>query len=175
MLIFGFGAGAPKDQGPALPLRCPNCSNEVDYHYVVQRSWFRLFFIPVIPYATKHLLVCPVCSRGIKLEKAQAGAAAALVDATARRRAGALDPESHQRQVAALLAGLGAAAPGPRPAPGAPQPAPQPAPAPALAPGPGGALEPSTPAGWFPDPYGQAEQRYWDGQRWTGGTIPPSA
>lgn len=26
---------------------------------------------------------------------------------------------------------------------------------------------PSTPAGWYPDPYGRAEHRYWDGSRWT--------
>jgi uncharacterized protein DUF2510 len=25
----------------------------------------------------------------------------------------------------------------------------------------------STPAGWYPDPTGQADQRYWDGNAWT--------
>ncbi len=25
----------------------------------------------------------------------------------------------------------------------------------------------SVPAGWFPDPHGQAAQRYWDGEQWT--------
>ena len=30
---------------------------------------------------------------------------------------------------------------------------------------------PSNPPGWYPDPYGQAAQRYWDGGRWTGHTA----
>lgn len=27
----------------------------------------------------------------------------------------------------------------------------------------------AAPAGWYPDPYGQAQLRYWDGQQWTAG------
>lgn len=30
------------------------------------------------------------------------------------------------------------------------------------------------PAGWYPDPAGQASFRYWDGQRWTDGPPPPT-
>jgi len=32
------------------------------------------------------------------------------------------------------------------------------------------------PAGWYADPYGQAQQRYWDGAAWTGHTsdVPPA-
>ena len=26
---------------------------------------------------------------------------------------------------------------------------------------------PSPPSGWYPDPYGRHEMRYWDGARWT--------
>ena len=32
-----------------------------------------------------------------------------------------------------------------------------------------------TPAGWYPDPSGQAPQRYWDGAAWTGHTAQGSA
>jgi hypothetical protein len=28
------------------------------------------------------------------------------------------------------------------------------------------------PAGWFPDPSGSAQQRWWDGQRWTEHVAP---
>ena len=83
MLIFGIGPSAPKDHGPALPLRCPNCNNAVTYRYMVQKSWFRLFFVPMIPYGTTHLLMCPICSRGTKLTREQGARASALVTATA--------------------------------------------------------------------------------------------
>lgn len=46
-------------------------------------------------------------------------------------------------------------------APAGPTPSP-PAPAPTLMP-----PAPGTAAGWLPDPSGRAEQRYWDGGRWT--------
>ncbi len=49
-----------------------------------------------------------------------------------------------------------------------PQAAPEPAP-PLQAPAPPAAPQiPPTPADWYPDPWGQARLRYWDGQSWTG-------
>jgi len=32
-------------------------------------SWFTFFFIPVIPYRTVYLLVCPICGQAEQLEK----------------------------------------------------------------------------------------------------------
>lgn len=32
----------------------------------------------------------------------------------------------------------------------------------------------ATPPGWYPDPSGQAAQRYWDGATWTQWTNPPT-
>lgn len=55
--------------------------------------------------------------------------------------------------------------PGPLPygqTPSAPAPAPLPPPAPSPPPAPG-----ALPAGWYPDPSGQAAQRWWDGSAWT--------
>ena len=51
----------------------------------------------------------------------------------------------------------------PSPAP-APEPEPEPAPA-AAAPEPAPVV--TTPAGWYPDPAGRYELRYWDGTQWT--------
>jgi hypothetical protein len=30
----------------------------------------------------------------------------------------------------------------------------------------------TTPAGWYPDPWGAAGHRYWDGRQWTGRVLP---
>lgn len=36
--------------------------------------------------------------------------------------------------------------------------------------------EPSTsPPGWYPDPWAQANQRYWDGTQWTGHITAPTS
>src|SRR5690554_687559 len=34
------------------------------------------------------------------------------------------------------------------------------------------ALNPTVPAGWYPDPWGSASQRWWDGTAWTGNLYP---
>jgi hypothetical protein len=65
--------------------------------------------------------------------------------------------------------------PEPEPVAAAPEPTPEPEPAPAPV--------VTTPAGWYPDPSGRFELRYWDGTQWTehvarGGqqfTDPPTA
>lgn len=63
MIIFGWGGGKPRDRGPAVATRCPACENESVHRYYTATKWFTLFFIPVIPYQTKHFLVCPRCMR----------------------------------------------------------------------------------------------------------------
>jgi hypothetical protein len=47
------------------------------------------------------------------------------------------------------------------------EPSPAPAPEPAPAPAPEPAPVVTTPAGWYPDPSGRYELRYWDGTQWT--------
>jgi hypothetical protein len=34
VVIFGFGAGSPEDQGEVAPCVCPNCHNQVFLHHV---------------------------------------------------------------------------------------------------------------------------------------------
>jgi hypothetical protein len=59
-----------------------------------------------------------------------------------------------------------AAPPEPVPAP-APAPPPEPAVVPSPPPAPAPAAAPSIPAGWYPDPSGRFELRYWDGAAWS--------
>ncbi|MCB9371888.1 MAG: zinc-ribbon domain-containing protein [Microthrixaceae bacterium] len=151
MIIFGFGGGRPKDRGPVVPARCPNCGNENHLRHVSVTRWFSLFFIPLIPYSTKHFLLCPVCSQGRPLTREQAARAGEMVEATRRRQAGELSHEDYVARAAAFtsllrpidVAGADQPAPAPLPPPpGTPLPPPPSAPLPeappveAMGPGP---------------------------------------
>ena len=68
MIIYGWGRVTTKEYGPTMAVECPNCDNDTWLHLYRQRKWFTLFFIPVIPYSSKHLLLCEVCSQGIELK-----------------------------------------------------------------------------------------------------------
>ena len=82
MIIFGWKRQRRTDHGPTLHLVCPNCRNEAWWRLYTVRNWFTLFLIPVLPYDTQHLLLCPVCSRGLRLDKVQFQQARRLSRAT---------------------------------------------------------------------------------------------
>lgn len=67
-IIFGWNYQTSKNHGPTLPMKCPHCGNEVFLHLLHERRWFTLFFIPVIPYSSRHFLLCDICSHGYELE-----------------------------------------------------------------------------------------------------------
>ena len=67
MLIFGWGRVTNKQYGATLVLNCPHCHYETWWHLIRRRVWFTFFFIPVIPYRSKHLLLCQACSKGEEL------------------------------------------------------------------------------------------------------------
>ena len=83
VVIFGFGAGSPEDQGEVAPCVCPNCHNQVFLHHVRSKKSVRLYFVPVMPYGTDDYLVCPVCSRGLQLSRAQLTRVRSMSAATA--------------------------------------------------------------------------------------------
>ncbi|MDH5324158.1 MAG: zinc ribbon domain-containing protein [Gammaproteobacteria bacterium] len=68
-MIFGTITGSTKDLGPVLPIVCPNCSNNSPWHLYENTYWFTIYFVPLIPYDKFHRLLCPVCSKGIILDK----------------------------------------------------------------------------------------------------------
>jgi hypothetical protein len=68
MIIFGWGRVANKKYGATVVTKCPNCNNDTWLQLYRHRKWFTLFFIPVIPYSSKHLLLCEVCSQGVELK-----------------------------------------------------------------------------------------------------------
>lgn len=169
VLIMGYGPRKPKDLGPVAPALCPNCGNHVVFRLLELRNWFSVFFVPLVPGRAHHVLACPVCDYGVELDERAARLAEQLAEAAARG-ASTDDPE-HRRAVDQLWASLGgrrlADPHDARPAGGTgPTGFDAPPPDPSTA-------GPPPPAGWYPDPFGESEQRYWDGTRWTAGTNPP--
>lgn len=73
--LFGWGHRTKKDYGQTLPMVCPNCNNKCFWKLLHIKTWFSLFFIPVIPYESKNYLLCEVCSQGIELKESQIGKA----------------------------------------------------------------------------------------------------
>jgi hypothetical protein len=70
-IIFGWNHCTNNDYGPTILTRCPRCNNESHWYLLHRRKWLTLFFIPVLPYQSKHLLLCKVCSSGIELRGEQ--------------------------------------------------------------------------------------------------------
>lgn len=56
-----------KEYGPTYAVQCPNCDKTQFWNLVHMRLWFTFFFIPIFPYESKYLMVCPICQQGIKL------------------------------------------------------------------------------------------------------------
>jgi hypothetical protein len=95
MLIFGWGHQTRNDFGPTVPVTCSNCRNKCYLHLLHIRVWFTLFFIPVIPYESKHYLLCEICSRGIELQGEQVAKAKELNEATSAYLNNAMTEESY--------------------------------------------------------------------------------
>ena len=49
--------------------RCSNCNNANPFQIIKQSKWFTIFFIPIFPYSTKYLELCPICGRGSVVTK----------------------------------------------------------------------------------------------------------
>lgn len=45
---------------------CPNCGNRAEWSTVRVRSWVTLFFIPIFPYKTETLSMCPICEYAVQ-------------------------------------------------------------------------------------------------------------
>jgi uncharacterized protein YbaR (Trm112 family) len=115
VVIFGFGAGSPEDLGEIAPCVCPNCHNQVFLHHVRSKKSVRLYFVPVVPYGTNDYLVCPVCSRGLQLSRAQLRYLPAMSGATASFRAGRLTQADLMARAGQFWRHLGVNLAGPQP------------------------------------------------------------
>ena len=121
MVIFGFGRGRQEDLGEVAPAVCPNCHNQVYLHHVRSKKTVRLYFVPVVPYGTDDYLICPICSRGLQLSRAQLTHVRSMSTASASYRAGRLADAQYMAQVERFWRQLGVNPAGQQfPAPAAP-------------------------------------------------------
>jgi hypothetical protein len=68
MIIFGFGKQTVKEYGDVQGPVCERRGHSEPSRLLRARTRFTLYFIPIIPYRTEYLLVCPVC-HGAAAEK----------------------------------------------------------------------------------------------------------
>lgn len=71
MIIFGWDYRKVQNYGPVKRERCNGCSNETTFQLQKLSTWFTLFLIPVVPYRTNYLLVCPICKNYEEIDSSE--------------------------------------------------------------------------------------------------------
>lgn len=102
-IIFGWGRQTLKSFGPVLKYHCDHCNNDKHWVLYCKRTWFTLFFIPVIPYSTEYLMLCPVCKYGVKLEKDRFEEYKAIAQCNTELINKAITQEEHSSRMDQLL------------------------------------------------------------------------
>lgn len=105
MFIFGWGHQMKRIFGPVFKHHCDHCNN--DEYWVLHKIsvWFTLFFIPVFPYEINYLLLCPVCTYGIKLDGKQFKEFAPIAQNNNALIQGKITEEQYNENVKLLAAG----------------------------------------------------------------------
>ncbi|KAL1406002.1 hypothetical protein Q8F55_007685 [Vanrija albida] len=63
-IIFGFPTKISQD-APEPGRMCPKCNNAAVVG-ATSRTWFELFWIPLIPFTKKRIWICSICSWQMK-------------------------------------------------------------------------------------------------------------
>ncbi|KAF8894458.1 hypothetical protein BD779DRAFT_1501130 [Infundibulicybe gibba] len=59
-IFFGCQTKLKPDGEVQTPRVCPRCNN-ASVFATKSTTWFELFFIPVVPFSTKHIWFCNIC------------------------------------------------------------------------------------------------------------------
>ena len=70
-ILFGWGKVTKSVVGQMFEKTCGYCNQTQSWQLCKNRTWFTLFFIPVIPYKTAYAIACPNCGSYIQLSKEQ--------------------------------------------------------------------------------------------------------
>ncbi len=124
-ILFGWGKTTVKDHGECIAASCPRCHNQVILRHLLVTTWFTLFFVPLIPYKRRRVLVCGICSWARDVPKEQVPLTDEMNTITAQWRSGALNDEEYGHRVEAYWSFQTAAnqlAPTPEPLPSTSEP-----------------------------------------------------
>ncbi|HEV7449468.1 MAG TPA: zinc-ribbon domain-containing protein [Candidatus Paceibacterota bacterium] len=102
MIIFGWNFQTTWFIGPVFKRTCDHCNNEEFWTLVRRTTWFTLFFIPVIPYKTEWLLLCPICKYGLDLKQDQVDILRPIAEVNQLLNTGVITAEEYHLRVAAL-------------------------------------------------------------------------
>lgn len=85
-ILWGWGKQTRKVVGTVGSRMCNFCNVQSLWQLCIVRTWFTLFFIPIIPYAKSYQISCPNCKSYLALSKEQ------FVELKARLESGANVP-----------------------------------------------------------------------------------
>jgi hypothetical protein len=69
MIIIWGSKGFQKLLGYTQMTQCAHCNNINPFQVLCVRTWFTLFWIPIFPFSTKYLIMCPICGYGSDTHK----------------------------------------------------------------------------------------------------------
>ena len=71
MIVWGWGKVTKKFIGGVIQRSCSYCNQTSIWQLCIVRTWFTLFFIPIIPYKKSYQITCPSCGSYIELTQEQ--------------------------------------------------------------------------------------------------------
>lgn len=67
-----FGTRRMRSPLATVMLLCQRCQRPSAHAVFKLRTWFTLFFIPLVPFSVKYATACPMCGAGTQISKEQA-------------------------------------------------------------------------------------------------------
>ena len=69
MIIWGFGRITNNFKGGVSEKMCTHCNTNSIWQLCIMKTWFTLFFIPIVPYKKQYCIMCPKCKSYIEIKK----------------------------------------------------------------------------------------------------------